>query len=86
MGNNILNKVGQIVNNLGRPELLNRLGEKNILPFTPELGQLIRTLCETYSGREPLADVVITRADDVVDFEAFIADRETFVRWCGTNG
>ena len=51
--------------------------------FAPERAQLIRTLCETYAGRELLANVVFTRLDDVVDFETFIAEREIFIRQCG---
>lgn len=51
--------------------------------LAPELGMLIRTLCETYSGRELFANVSLIRAADVVDLQTFIAERESFVRWCG---
>ena len=47
-----------------------------------ELGALIRTLGETYSGRELFANVSLIRAADVVDLQTFIAERESFVRWC----
>ena len=50
--------------------------------LAPELGALIRTLCETYSGRELLAGISLIRPDDVVDLQAFVAERELFVRWC----
>ena len=48
-----------------------------------ELSTLIRTFCETYSGREPLANVSLIRFTDVVDLQTFIAERGMFVRWCG---
>lgn len=50
-----------------------------------ELGALIRTLCETYSGRELLADVPLISIDDVIDLQTFIAERESFVRGCETG-
>lgn len=54
--------------------------------LAPELGALIRTLCETYSGRELLANISLIRFTDVVDLQAFIAERESFVRWCAEKG
>lgn len=50
--------------------------------LAPELGALIRTLCETYSGRELLANISLICFDDVVDLETFIAERELFVVNC----
>ena len=50
--------------------------------LSPELGALIRTLCESYSGRELLANISLIRFTDVVDLQTFIAERELFVRWC----
>ena len=50
--------------------------------LAPELGALIRTLCETYSGRELFTNISLLRFDDVLDLQSFIAERESFVRWC----
>ena len=50
--------------------------------LAPELGALIRSLCETYSGRELLANISLLRPEDIVDLETFIAECETFVRQC----
>lgn len=50
--------------------------------LAPDLGALIRTLCETYSGRELFVNISLLRVDDVLDLETFIAERESFVRWC----
>lgn len=50
-----------------------------------ELGALVRTLSETYAGRELFAGISLIRAEDVVDLQAFIAERGLFVRWCGTG-
>ena len=54
--------------------------------FARELSALIRTLCETHSGRELLAGISLLRPDDVVDLQTFIAERESFVRWCAEKG
>ena len=51
-----------------------------------DLGAIIRTLCEAYSGRELLANISLIRFTDVVDLQTFIAERESFVRWCGSCG
>lgn len=53
--------------------------------LAPELGALIRTLCEIYSGRELLANISLIRFTDVVDLQTFIAERESFVRWSGSS-
>ena len=53
--------------------------------LSPELGALIRTLCESYSGRELLAGISLIYFTDVVDLQTFIAERASFVRWCGTS-
>ena len=50
--------------------------------LAPDLGALIRTLCETYSGRELFTNISLLRFDDVLDLQSFIAERESFVRWC----
>lgn len=50
--------------------------------IAPELGALIRTLCEAYSGRELLAGVSLASYDDVIDLEAFVSEREAFVSRC----
>ena len=54
--------------------------------FAPELGALIRTLCETYSGCELFANISLLRVDDVLDLQSFIAERASFVRWCAGKG
>ena len=53
--------------------------------LAPELGALIRTLCETYSGRELLAGISLICFTDVVDLQTFIAERGSFVRWCAES-
>lgn len=50
-----------------------------------DLGALIRTLCESYSGRELFANVSLICFTDVVDLRTFIAERGLFVRRCGTS-
>ena len=54
--------------------------------LSQEISVLIRTLCETYSGRELLADVSLARSDDIVDLETFVSERKSFVRWCAEKG
>ena len=53
--------------------------------LAPELGTLIRTLCETYSGRELLAGISLICFTDVVDLQTFIAERGLFVSRCETS-